>query len=83
MLQMSYDVAQLVAQERLDRDFDRVLVGCRLCEAGLRQRGWLARQVCRAVCAVGRGLVATGQRLEQFNHGAHGQIRLARAPRGD
>lgn len=82
MLQVSHDVALLVARERIDRDLDRMVTECHLCEAGLRQRGWMLRQLCRTACVLGRVLVATGQRLEHLNN-AEGQIRLAQAPRVD
>jgi hypothetical protein len=77
VLQMSHDVAQLMAREKLQRDLDRVVAGSRLCEAGLMQRSWLARQVCRALWAAGRGLVVAGQRLEQLDAEARAQTRLA------
>lgn len=76
MLQMSHDVAELMAREKLDRDLDRVLIGCRLCEAGLMQRSWLARQACRALGAAGRGLISVGQQLERLDRGAQAQPQL-------
>jgi hypothetical protein len=77
MLQMSHDVAELMAREKLDRDLGRVVVGCRLCEAGLMQRSWLARRLCQALCVGGRGLVSLGQRLERLDGGAQAQTQLA------
>lgn len=76
MLQMSHDVAQLMAREKLDRDLDRVVVGCRLCEAGLIQRSWLARRFCQALCVAGRGLVSLGQRLERLG----GEVQVQTQP---
>lgn len=38
----------------------------RLCrEAGIDTRGWVARQVCAAVCGLGRAMIAVGRRLEK------------------
>ena len=40
----------------------------RICrEAGIDRRGWLNCQICRALTLLGRGLVASGRRLQQFD----------------
>lgn len=40
----------------------------RLCrEAGIDTRGWAARQVCAALCGLGRVMIAVGHRLERFD----------------
>jgi hypothetical protein len=36
-----------------------------LTEAGIDQRGWLARQSCRVLCQLGAQLVAFGESLER------------------
>ena len=61
----TYEYEQM-AQERLKDCLRRADVDCVCQEAGIEQRGPIARLLCRGIAGLGRLLVALGQRLERF-----------------
>jgi hypothetical protein len=56
-----FDVS-MVAEQRLDR-LQSAQTELMLQQAGLARRGWAARQTSKALCEVGRLMVAVGEKL--------------------
>lgn len=62
-LETTHRLANLRAESCLaEAESLRLLRACRSEE----QQGWLMRQACRSLCALGRILVRTGQRLQRY-----------------
>jgi hypothetical protein len=68
----SIDVAQRVAEERLQDCLRKAETDRVLREAGIDRRGWASRMACRLLYRLGHVLVALGQRLEAYELPAAG-----------
>lgn len=66
MIYPSVDVAQRVAEERLQDCLRKAETDRVLREAGIDRRGWASRLACELLCGLGHVLVALGQRLEAY-----------------
>ncbi len=60
------DLYKRIAEERMRDCLRQAEVRRLLREAGIDQRGWMARQSCRLLCQLGHLLVALGRRLERY-----------------
>ena len=66
MMPPNPDVYREIAEQRM-RDCLREVETRRLLhQAGIEQRGWMARLMCRLLGGLGHLLVALGQRLERY-----------------
>ncbi|MGD2040437.1 MAG: hypothetical protein PVH11_06405 [Anaerolineae bacterium] len=65
MLSSDLRASKAIMHTRLEEAQHKQELAKQLTEAGIDQRGWLARQSCRVLCQLGAQLVAFGESLER------------------
>lgn len=67
MLHTNTHQYERVSEERLRDCLRRADVDCVCRQAGIDQRGWTARQLCRLIAGLGSRMVMLGRRMERID----------------